>query len=244
MMELLHFVIAMLMMIMVKSVESQGSTVVAGIKQYNPNCDMLDGFRKEECEFNKENAGLSGVSWWAWGVLAGVLTLIILVILRMICSRKLSTSSNNRVPVTQKQRKQQQNKHLTVNHSTISKDSNPPLAKPQQQQQELVSTATAFETVEAYPAPEYYQYSEAGSGQYYQYYDGQYYGHGQYLPPYQHYPEHHGALETSHMQQSMNLGEHAHPYDGHVQFRDETQGMSNVPYAHVRYTTSDNIYTV
>ena len=67
----------------------------------------------------------------------------------MICSRKLSTSSNNRVPVTQKQRKQQQNKHLTVNHSTISKDSNPPVAKPQQQQQELVSTATAFETVEA-----------------------------------------------------------------------------------------------
>ena len=68
----------------------------------------------------------------------------------MICSRKLSTSPNNRVPVTQKQRKQQQNKHLTVNHSTISKDSNPPVAKPQpQQQQELVSTATAFETVEA-----------------------------------------------------------------------------------------------
>ena len=66
----------------------------------------------------------------------------------MICSRKLSTSSNSRVPVTQKQRKQQQNKHLTVNHSTISKDSNPPVAKPQQQQ-ELVSTATAFETVEA-----------------------------------------------------------------------------------------------
>ena len=98
--------------------------------------------------------------------------------------------------------------------------------------------------IEAYPAPEYYQYSEAGSGQYYQYYDGQYYGHGQYLPPYQHYPEHHGALETSHMQQSMNLGEHAHPYDGHVQFRDETQGTGNVPYAHVRYTTSDNIYTV
>ena len=32
MMELLHFVIAMLMMIMVKSVESQGSTVVAGSK--------------------------------------------------------------------------------------------------------------------------------------------------------------------------------------------------------------------
>ena len=26
------------------------------VKQYNPNCDMLDGFRKEECEFNKENA--------------------------------------------------------------------------------------------------------------------------------------------------------------------------------------------
>lgn len=32
MMELLHFVISMLMMIMVKSVESQGSTVVAGSK--------------------------------------------------------------------------------------------------------------------------------------------------------------------------------------------------------------------
>jgi len=26
------------------------------VKQFNPNCDMLDGFRKEECEFNKENS--------------------------------------------------------------------------------------------------------------------------------------------------------------------------------------------
>lgn len=32
------------------------------VKQFNPNCDMLDGFRKEECEFNKENAVSAGGS--------------------------------------------------------------------------------------------------------------------------------------------------------------------------------------
>ena len=26
------------------------------VKQYNPNCDLLSGFRKEECQQNRENA--------------------------------------------------------------------------------------------------------------------------------------------------------------------------------------------
>ena len=28
------------------------------VKQYNPNCDLLSGFRKEECQQNRENAKL------------------------------------------------------------------------------------------------------------------------------------------------------------------------------------------
>ena len=30
--------------------------LLISVKQFNPNCEMLDGFRKEECEFNRENS--------------------------------------------------------------------------------------------------------------------------------------------------------------------------------------------
>ena len=30
--------------------------IFISVKQYNPNCDMLSGFRKEECQQNKDNA--------------------------------------------------------------------------------------------------------------------------------------------------------------------------------------------
>ena len=32
------------------------------VKQFNPNCELLDGFRKEECEFNKENLVMISLS--------------------------------------------------------------------------------------------------------------------------------------------------------------------------------------
>eukprot|EP00092_Neocalanus_flemingeri_P013635 GFUD01014706.1.p1 GENE.GFUD01014706.1~~GFUD01014706.1.p1 ORF type:complete len:201 (+),score=39.70 GFUD01014706.1:22-624(+) len=73
-------------LVMVMGEGGNGNSVVTGIRQFNPKCEMLDGFLKEECEQNREYKGLSGVPWWTWLVLGLVLGLILLVVARMLCA--------------------------------------------------------------------------------------------------------------------------------------------------------------
>ena len=47
-----------------------GTTLVTGIRQYNPHCSLLDGWEREQCEEAEEAAGWGGVGWWAWLLLA------------------------------------------------------------------------------------------------------------------------------------------------------------------------------
>jgi len=63
-----------------------GNAVVTGVRQFNPKCEMLDGFLREECEQNKEYTGFSGVPWFAWLLLGLVLGLILVVVGRMLCA--------------------------------------------------------------------------------------------------------------------------------------------------------------
>lgn len=191
---------------------AEGSTVVAGIKQYNPNCDMLTGFRKEECQQNKENAGLSGVSWWAWLVLGVVLTLILLVVLRMMCASYRDTARQQQHhkprPVRHKQRPDQLHhvQQQEEQEQAGGGERQPPLHP-------MVGLMTIAEYpggVESYPEQEgYLQYPHY------------------YYPHYLHYPPY---TEGEPGQEGAGL--------------EEGQVVAGVPYAHVRYATSDTVYTV
>jgi len=201
-----------------------GSTIVAGIKQYNPNCDLLSGFRKEECQQNRENAGLSGVSWWAWLVLGVVLSLILVVVVRMLCA-----SYRDGRQQQQHNTKTVRHKHRTAHHHQHQHHQQQRQQEYEQQQGEEEGLPPQHPVVGLVTIPEYpggveSYHDQQGYVQYPHY----------YYPHYLHYPPYTEGIEGVE-------GVHGvHGVDG----QEGEEGATAVPYAHVRYANSDTVYTV